>query len=177
MTDMMTDAEYGVVAEPATLTISRLLPGPIDRLWTYLIDSDLRRKWLAAGAMEQQAGAPVELVWRNDELMNDAGTRPDGFAEEDRMTCCVTEIDAPRQLGISWGSTGGVTFTLEERGAEVLLTVTHHRVADRSTLLDVSAGWHAHLDLLVSHLRGTRPAPYWDEWSRLRGIYDKRLPA
>ena len=40
---------YGALSEPSTLTIQRMLPGPIERVWAYLTDSDLRRKWLAAG--------------------------------------------------------------------------------------------------------------------------------
>lgn len=177
MTAMLAQDDYGVLAEPATLTIQRLLPGPIDRIWSYLTDSDLRRQWLAAGAMEEKVGAPVEFVWRNSELMADPGARPEGASEENRMTCEVTEIDAPNRLGISWGSTGGVTFTLEEKGDEVLLTVTHHRVEDRSTLLGVSAGWHAHLDVLTAKLRGGTPPPFWDQWTRLRGEYAERFAA
>ena len=50
---------YGALIEPTTLKIQRLLPGPIERIWAYLTDSDLRRKWLAAGAMEMKVGAPV----------------------------------------------------------------------------------------------------------------------
>ena len=38
---------YGVLTEPATLKIQRLLPGPIERVWAYLVESDLRRQWLA----------------------------------------------------------------------------------------------------------------------------------
>ena len=45
---------YGVLTEPATLTIQRMLPGPIERVWAYLTESDLRRKWLAAGEMERE---------------------------------------------------------------------------------------------------------------------------
>ena len=55
---------HGVLAAPGTLTIRRLLPGPIERVWAYLTDGELRRKWLAAGQMELMAGAPFELVWR-----------------------------------------------------------------------------------------------------------------
>lgn len=175
MMNVIAEEDFGVLTEPATLTITRLLPGPIDRIWAYLTDSDLRRQWLAAGAMEEKVGAPVDFVWRNDELMADAGTRPEGFDEEERMTCEVTEVAAPHRLGISWGSTGGVTFALEEKGDEVLLTITHHRVAERSTLLGVSAGWHAHLGVLTAKLRGETPAPFWDEWVRLRPLYDARF--
>ncbi len=70
---------YGELIEPATLKIERLLPGPIERVWAYLTESELRRKWLAAGTMTLDAGAPVELVWRNDELTDPPGQRPAGF--------------------------------------------------------------------------------------------------
>ena len=67
---------YGTLIEPTTLKIQRLLPGPIERVWAYLTDSELRRKWLAAGAMEMKVGAPFELIWRNDELNDPPGKRP-----------------------------------------------------------------------------------------------------
>jgi hypothetical protein len=70
---------YGELIEPTTLRIQRLLPGPIERIWAYLTDSDLRSKWLAAGAMEMKVGAPVELVWRNEELNDPPSKRPAGF--------------------------------------------------------------------------------------------------
>jgi uncharacterized protein YndB with AHSA1/START domain len=76
---------YGALIEPATLKIQRLLPGPIERIWAYLTDSELRRKWLAAGAMEMKVGAPFELVWRNDELNDPPSARPADFPEEHRM--------------------------------------------------------------------------------------------
>jgi hypothetical protein len=59
----------------------------------------------------------------------------------------------------------------------VLLTVIHRRVADRATLLSVSAGWHAHLDVLLARATGKEPEPFWDGLSRLRKEYDRRLPA
>ena len=175
MTAMLADDAYGVVTEPATLTLQRLLPGPIDRVWSYLTNGELRRQWLAAGAMEEKVGATVDFVWRNDELTDPPGTRPDGFDAEHRMTCEVTAIDAPRSLSITWGSTGGVTFTLEEKGDEVLLTIVHKRIEDPSVLLNVSAGWHAHVDVLEARLRGTEAAPHWDNWSQLRAVYAERL--
>lgn len=173
----MTFAEdnYGLVAEPATLTIERRLPGPIDRIWSYLIDSELRSLWLAAGAIEEKAGAPVELVWRNDALTDPPGDRPEGLGDEDRMICEVTAIAPPHRLAISWGGTGGVTFTLEDQGGEVLLTIVHRRVENPSALLDVSAGWHAHLDVLEARLRNAAPRPHWDNYRALRAEYARRL--
>src|SRR3546814_19776173 len=97
MTTMLEQGHYGLLTEPATLTITRLLPGPATRLWAYLTDGELRRQWLAAGAMEQMVGAPIDLVWRNDELTDPPGTRPDGFGAEHRMTCEVTATDARQE--------------------------------------------------------------------------------
>ncbi len=62
------------------------------------------------------------------------------------MESRITAFDPPRKLTITWGDTGGVTFELERQDGEVLLTLTRHRVADRSVLLNVIAGWHAHLN-------------------------------
>jgi uncharacterized protein YndB with AHSA1/START domain len=177
MTDLATLNAYGVLTEPATLTIQRLLPGSIERVWAYLTESDLRRQWLAAGHMELTVGAPVELVWRNDELTDPPGQRPSGSPEEHRMQSRITELDPPRKLAITWGSTGGVTFALEPQGNGVLLTVIHHRLPDRSTMLNVSAGWHMHLDILAARVTGQEPEPFWDGIGRLKAEYDRRLPA
>lgn len=175
MTTMLTEGNYGVLTESATLTIERLLPGPVERIWSYLTDSDLRRQWMAAGAMEEKVGAAVEFTWRNDELTDPPGTRPEGFGAEHSMICEVVAIDAPNLLSISWGSTGGVTFTLQEKGDEVLLTVVHRRIEDPSVRLNISAGWHAHIDVLEARLRGRTPKPHWDNWAQLRTDYAERL--
>jgi uncharacterized protein YndB with AHSA1/START domain len=167
---------YGVLTEPATLKIQRLLPGPIERVWAYLTESELRRQWLAAGEMEMKVGAPFELTWRNAELSDPPGERPEGFGAEHSMQSRITELDPPRKLAIAWGSSGGVSFELEPQGDEVLLTVIHRRLPDRSTLLKVAAGWHAHLDTLVARATDQATAPFWDRWTRLQEDYDARIP-
>lgn len=168
---------YGVLTEPTTLKIQRLLPGPVDRIWAYLTQSDLRRQWLAAGHMEMQPGMAFELVWRNNELTDPPGQRPPGFADEHRMESRIIECDPPHKLVITWGLNGDVCFELTPEGNNVLLTLTHRRVPDRATLLKVSAGWHTHLDILLARLTGKQPQPFWDGWSRLQNEYDRRLPA
>jgi uncharacterized protein YndB with AHSA1/START domain len=162
---------HGTFPEPLTFRIQRLLPGPIERVWAYLVDSDLRRQWLAAGEMEARLGAEVELVWRNDDLTDPPGRRPEGFAAEHRMTCQVTACDPPRRLAITWGRSEGVTFDLEEADAQVLLTVTHRKLPDRDMALMVSAGWHAHLDVLVARMSGEGARDFWGKWVRLKGEY------
>jgi uncharacterized protein YndB with AHSA1/START domain len=177
MTEFGNPDAYGVLTEPATLKIQRLLPGPIERVWAYLTESELRRKWLAAGEMEMKVGAPCELVWRNDELTDPPGQRPPGFGEERRMQSRITELDPPRKLAIAWEGSGDVSFELEPKGNEVLLTPIHRRLPNRATQLGVGAGWHMHLDVLVARVTGKEPAPFWDGLSRLRKEYDRRIPA
>ena len=89
----------------------------------------------------------------------------------------ITAFEPMRKLAITWGSTGGVTFELEPSGSDVVLTVTHHRVEDRGVLLNVSAGWHAHLDILAARVAGKEPTPFWDSWIALKADYEKRYGA
>jgi uncharacterized protein YndB with AHSA1/START domain len=177
MSERATPDAFGTLIEPATLKIQRLLPGPIERIWAYLTDSDLRRKWLASGDMQMQAGAPFELVWRNNELTDPPGERPPGFSGEHRMQSRIVEVDPPHKLTFTWGESGEVTFELQPAGERVLLTVIHRRLPDRNMTLMVGAGWHMHLDVLVARATGTEPEPFWDGWSRLKKEYDWRVPA
>jgi uncharacterized protein YndB with AHSA1/START domain len=169
---------HGTLIEPATLKIERLLPGPIERVWAYLTQSELRRRWLAAGAMEMKVGATFELVWRNDELTDPPGRRPPGFSEEHRMQSRIIALNPPRKLVIAWGTGSEVSFELAPQGRDVLLTLIHRRLPDRATTLMVGAGWHAHLDILVARAMGKEPEqPFWDGWNRLKADYDRRIPA
>ena len=179
MTDAATLEPYGELIEPATLKIQRLLPGPIERVWAYLTESDLRRKWLASGEMTLETGAPFTLTWRNDELSDPPGEKPEGFGAEHSMDSKIVEVDPPRRLVFTWGErgTGEVAIDLESRGDRVLLTLIHRRLPDRKATVMVGAGWHAHLDVLSARVRGVEPAPFWDSWVKLREDYDGRVPA
>ncbi|MFA5122936.1 SRPBCC family protein [Zavarzinia sp.] len=176
MTEIQDLDPHGTLIEPATLKIQRLLPGPIERIWSYLTESELRRKWLAAGDMTGGAGSTVELVWRNDELTDPPGRRPDGFPAERRMASRILVSEPPHRLVFTWGETGEVSFELAPAGGRVLLTVIHRRLADHSAELSVAAGWHTHLDLLAARLTGANPPPFWDGWAVLRADYERRLP-
>ena len=177
MSDLAALDAYGALIEPATLKIQRLLPGPIERVWDYLTQTELRRRWLASGDMPARPGETFELVWRNDELTDPPGVRPEGFSHEHRMESRVLAMEPPRRLVITWGVQSEVEVGLEIHRAEVLLTIIHRRLPDRDALLNVSSGWHAHLDVLVADLTGGKAKPHWDNFVQLRADYDARLPA
>jgi uncharacterized protein YndB with AHSA1/START domain len=174
MNMLATPDDYGQLIAPATVKMERLLPGPIERVWAYLTESDLRRRWLASGDMKLEPGATFELVWRNDELTDPPGTRPADKSKENRAKGRIIEVDPPHRLVYSWEGVGEVALDLRREGEKVLLTLVHSRLPDRGHVLGVSAGWHAHLDVLAARLNDTKPAPFWDALTRLRAEYERR---
>ena len=54
-------ASYATLSDASTLQIQRVLPGPVERVWAYLTDGELRRQWLAAGEMRLEPGASHAL--------------------------------------------------------------------------------------------------------------------
>lgn len=175
MSELATPDAYGVLTEPAVLQIQRLLPGPIERVWRYLTESDLRARWLASGKMDLTVGAGFSFTWRNDRLTEQAGQRPEGFSEEHSMESRILAVEPLRKLVFTWGTGSEVSFELQSSGQRVLLTVTHRRLPSRDVTLMVGPGWHAHLDILAARLEGTEPGPFWDDWKRLKGEYEARL--
>jgi len=167
----------GTLSDGSMLRMQRRLPGPIERVWSYLTDSDLRRQWLASGEMSLQPGASFELVWRNDELSSSPAERPDGFAAESRATCQFVEVEPPRRMRYVWPGVGEVSIELETVDNSVMLTLTHRQLSGERLILNVCAGWHAHLVLLVAHLEGTRPPSLWSTWNRLRKDYEGQVCA
>lgn len=177
MTDARFNQQLGALAPDNSLRLQRRLPGPIERVWAYLTDSDLRRQWLASGEMPLQAGASFELVWRNDELSGSPAERPEGFAAESRATCQFIDVEPPRRMRYIWPGVGEVTMELENADGDVLLTVTHRQLVGERLILNVCAGWHAHLALLIARMEGTPAPSLWTTWKLVRSQYEELVCA
>jgi uncharacterized protein YndB with AHSA1/START domain len=177
-----TASEFGHVAGPNTVVFERVLPGPIERVWAYLTESDKRAKWLAAGDMELHVGGRVELIFRNSELAPAGEPVPERFrgnSQEMRSEGRVTRCEPPRLLSFLWGGANDgseITFELSPQGADVRLVLTHSRLANRAALVDVSGGWHIHLRVLADELNGRPKQPFWSELERLEAKYDRIIP-
>ncbi|ASM07339.1 MULTISPECIES: SRPBCC family protein [Serratia] len=175
--------DYGMIIEPGTLRIQRLLPGPIERVWAYLTESDKRATWLAAGAMTLENGAPLELEFRNSDLAGEHEPPPAKYKQHGGCVSNrghITCLFPPRLLSFTWaeqdqGRPSEVTFELTEQGSAVLLTVTHRRLANRDEMLSVAGGWHTHLDILQDRLHDRAPQPFWSTHARLEEEYRARL--
>ena len=44
--------DYGELLDKNTVRFERLLPGPIERVWAFLTESDKRAQWLCGGDVE-----------------------------------------------------------------------------------------------------------------------------
>jgi len=176
-------SEFGVVTEARTVRLQRVLPGPIERVWAYLTESEKRGKWLATGDMELHVGGRVELTFRNADLTPHAETPPEKYAHRADVNSIhgrITRCEPPRLLSYTWRGGSGVdsevTFELSPQGEDVLLVLTHRRLPDRTTMVSVASGWHTHLGILVDHLHGRAPSPFWSTFVRLEAAYEERIP-
>src|SRR5262249_22664742 len=73
-----TMSDYGESPERGTVRMQRILPGPIERVWEYLVDSEKRSLWFAGGAMDLRAGGRGALTF------HPGGFSPSGEAMTER---------------------------------------------------------------------------------------------
>jgi uncharacterized protein YndB with AHSA1/START domain len=175
--------DYGTVIGPGAVRFQRLLPGPIERVWEYITDSEKRATWLAAGAMDLKPGARFEFFFKHSELTPHAEEVPEKYRSmRDGATFpgTITACEPPRLLSHTWGEAFGsdseVTYELKPQGSQVLLVLTHRRL-DREGMLEVSGGWHVHLDILEAKINGQMPPPFWKTHARLEREYAERFAA
>jgi uncharacterized protein YndB with AHSA1/START domain len=172
---------YATMPAPATVKIERLLPGSIERVWSYLVDSDKRAKWFAGGPMELREGGAVSLTFRNRDLSG-GQTNPNSECSPDGvdhvMIGIITQCEPPHLLSFNWNADGSgseATFELSQEGPDAKLVITHRRLANRKQLLSVSAGWHTHIGILIDLLSQSAPRSFWPEHIRLEKVYQERF--
>lgn len=175
------NAGYGKLIAPDSVRIERLLPGPIERVWDFLTDSEKRSSWLAAGPMELRSGGKVEHEFRNQQLSEPSDYAPakyagaEGFTLQGQITACKP----PYLLSYLWNmgsnEVSEVCFELAQQNEKVLLTVTHVRLVNRNELISVASGWHTHLDILIARLQERTPISFWSRHTQLEGEYETML--
>ena len=173
--------DYAQPLSADTVRIERTLPGPIERVWAYLVDPELRALWLATGDIEPRVGGRVEHVWHNNALTQGDDPAPQKYAhiaDEARMQGRVTAFDPPNTLGYTWGedpsTASEVRYELTPQGDDVRLVLTHRRLSAEQ-INSVAAGWHTHLDILIARLSNTEPEGFWRQHTRLEREYAQRL--
>jgi uncharacterized protein YndB with AHSA1/START domain len=156
-----------IPAAARTVRVEKLLPGPIDRVWSYLIDSEKRGRWLASGSMDLSPGGAVRFVFDHTRISDEP--TPDRFkggAASQVMDATVVRCEPPRLLAHTWPQRAGeppseVMFELSQEGDKVRLVVTHARIAGRTDMVLNSGGWLAHLAMLEDELEGRPHRGFW----------------
>lgn len=177
---MMT-GEPGQRIDASTIRFVRLLPGPIERVWQFIVDGDKRRLWLCDGDIPEKVGKPTEMHFDNASLSDEDdiepperfGDLPATISFGGRVTAC----DPPRLIAHTWvfeEQESEVTYELEEVGDNVRLVLTHRRLASDEEVLDTSGGWHAHLEILAAALVGRPRPPFWKTHARADALYRER---
>lgn len=175
---------HGELLDENTVRFERLLPGPIERIWQYLTESDKRAQWLCGGDIEQKEGGHVDMHFHNVRLSNASDgdiARPDKYRdrpEKMSFTGGVTACDPMNLLEHTWefeDENSLVRYELTEEGDRVRLVLTHSRLETRDIVLSVSGGWHTHLNVLEDVLSGGRLRPFYKMQTRYEADYRQRL--
>jgi uncharacterized protein YndB with AHSA1/START domain len=131
--------------------MERLLPGPIERVWEHLTNTRLLDAWFGAKSnIEPRQGGAVRLM--------------DGH-----IRGTVTQWQPPHRLSYTWNvfapgdsldaaaayPESYLILTLEPRGDNVLLVLTHLPVLERFEKQN-AMGWHTFLDILTDTLAGQK---------------------
>ena len=176
--------DYGELLDEQTVRFERLLPGPIERVWSYLTESDKRARWLCGGDVETKVDGHVDMHFHNISLSQASDgdiPRPEKYKDMPlKMTFAgtVTRCEPPYVLQHTWefeDENSEVCYELSEDGDKVRLVLTHRRLDSKDIVLSVSGGWHTHLNVLVDVLNGSTPRPFYKMQTQLEAEYSERL--
>ena len=162
------------LVEPGTVKLERLLPGPVERVWAYIVESDKRAKRLAAGTFELRIRGKVRLEFDNSRLPNEKPL-PAEYKDAGKGTFegVITRLEPNRLLSHTWpwkSEQSEVTYELTPRGKQVLLTIVHRRLS-KELVSQVMGGWDVHSGILADILNGVAPRPFWATHDRLEPEY------
>ena len=161
---------------PGEVSLVRLLPGPIERVWDFITDPEKRARWFCGGSLEQKVGGKFVFAMRHKNLAPDetppaeyAKVQDPGVTFEGRVLQC----EAPRLLVFTFGGDDSVvTFDLKPEGDKVRLLLTHRASGeDLKEVGSFASGWHIHFSMLIALLEGAPRPAFWSQHARLKPLY------
>jgi len=150
---------------PDSLRFERLLDAPVEKVWKYLVDAELRARWFMAGPTDLKVGGAIGMTMNHDRLSDEQVPTPDrykqylGHSWEER----ITRIEPPHLLAFTWEAeeAGEVTFELIDEAGRTRLVLTHTGLRGRDDAINFGGGWHSHLVALERRIRGEGVADFW----------------
>ena len=148
-----------------SLRFERLLNAPIEKVWSYLVDPDLRARWFMGGPTNLTVGGVIGMTMNHERLSDDEVPTPEryrpylGHSWEER----ITRIEPPHLLAFTWenGDAGEVTFELSKEGDQTRLVLTHIGLRGRDDAINFGGGWHSHLAALERRIREAGVPNFW----------------
>lgn len=163
---------------PDAIRLERVLDAPIETVWRYLTEADLRRQWFMGGT-DARPGSEFELLNDHDNLSDEDVPCPDNYAEFKGATWNerVIRFEPPHLLETTFqgGKNGRVTFELFPEGERTRLVLTHSGIVSRVGAQDFGSGWNSHLTVLQKRLAGEGVPNFWDLHMRSREAVAKAL--
>jgi uncharacterized protein YndB with AHSA1/START domain len=142
---------------PDTIRLERTLDAPIETVWRYLTEAELRKQWFMGGT-DARPDAEFELLNDHDNLSDDDVPYPQDYAPYKGKSWHekVLRFDPPRLLETTFqgGQNGRVTFELFPEGAGSRLVDTHSGISSPTGFQDFGAGWNSHMIVLQERVAG-----------------------
>jgi uncharacterized protein YndB with AHSA1/START domain len=159
--------------------LERLLDAPIETVWRYLTDAELRGRWFMPGPIDPHVGGEMVLRVEHANISPEPGEAPEWYEkyEGTQEAHPILAIEPPHLLRFGWDGGSEVTWTLEPVGeTQTRFTILHEKLPNRGELVGVSGGWHSHSAVLVEVLAGRTPGNFWKTHARVEGVYEAAFP-
>ena len=164
---------------PDTIRLERTLDAPVEKVWRYLTEADLRRSWFMGGT-DAGANGEFEVLVDHDNLSEDDDVAyPESYAEFKGAvwTEKVLRFEPSKlfQTTFQSGKNGTVTYELSPDGDRTRLVLTHSGIASPVGAQDFGSGWNSHLTVLEERLLGRGVKDFWALHARSRDAVAKAL--
>ena len=149
---------------PDTIRLERLLDAPVDKVWRYVTEAELRQQWFMGGSDARPEGE-FELLNDHDNLSEDDVPYPDDYAPYKGKSWHekVLRFEPPRLLETTFqgGQNGTVRYELSDEGGKTRLTLTHSGITSPTGFQDFGSGWNSHMTVLQERLAGRGVKDFW----------------
>ncbi|MGN6058090.1 MAG: SRPBCC family protein [Sphingomicrobium sp.] len=163
---------------PDTIRLERLLDAPVETVWRYLTEAELRSQWFMGGT-DAKADSEFELLVDHDNLSTDDVPYPESYEcfKGAVWTEKVVRFEPPRLLATTFqgGKNGTVTYELFPQDGKTRLVLTHSGIVSPVGGQDFGSGWNSHLTVLEEKLAGRSVRNFWELHARSKEDVRKAL--